>query len=96
MGSVNINNSSFPHSFSPSGLTKALGHIAAAATVAKKMEDQLLLALGLGAGIEPAAAAILFAEFSILYSYSTVRARERECPGGVRMTVHCRHRQYPR
>ncbi len=62
MGSVNINNSSFPHSFSPSGLTKALGHIAAAANVAKKMDDQLLLAMGLGVGVEAAASAILFAE----------------------------------
>jgi len=68
MGSVNINNSLFPHSFSPSELTKALKHVVAATAVAKKMDDQLLLAMGLDASVEEAAAAVLFAESSILYS----------------------------
>jgi hypothetical protein len=77
MGSVNINNSLFPHSFSPSELTKALEHVAAA-TVAKKMDDQLLPAMGLGACVEEAAAAVLFAEPSILYS--AVRANKKLKP----------------
>jgi hypothetical protein len=78
MGLVNVNNSLFPHSFSPSELTKALDQIAAAATVAKKMDDQLLGHIGSGAGVEEAAAGVLFAEPSILYS--AVRANKKLKP----------------
>jgi len=78
MGSVNINNSLFPHSFGPSELAKALEHVAAAATAAKKMDDQLLVAMGSGVGVEEAAAEVLFDEPSILYS--AVRANKKLKP----------------
>jgi hypothetical protein len=68
MGSVNIYNSLFLHSFGPSELTKALEQIVAAAGAANKMDDQLLLAVESGAGVQDAAAAVLFDESSILYS----------------------------
>jgi hypothetical protein len=87
MGSVNINNSLVRHSFSPSELTKALEHIAAAGTIAKKMDDQLLVDVGLGAGVAEAAAGVLFDESSILYS--AIRANKKLKPHRRATLNHC-------
>ncbi len=88
MGSVNINNSLFRHSFGHSELTKALEHVAAAAAAAKKMDDQLLFAVGSGADVEgAAAAAVLFADSSILYS--AVRANKKLKPHRRATLNHC-------